>query len=654
MNIQYRPDIDGLRAVAVLAVIFFHFNIPLFSAGYVGVDIFFVISGFLITSILVKEISAGKFSILNFYERRIRRIVPMLFFISIVFLIVGYFLFENITYKNLAGSIATSSLFFSNIFFQRTSPDYFALATTSFKPFLHTWSLSVEEQFYIFFPLLLAFLYKRGGRSIFVALCCCLVLSLTIYIVMAKLYPAYVFFFSPGRAWEFLAGAVIAIAIGNKNISQPVINIIQIGGMICLLLSLFVFKQSATASGPGVVFAVASACLIIIGGRHHSGWTYRSLSWRPVVFTGKISYSLYLWHFPLYAFAGYLIDGELLMSEKIILFVLTFILSVLSYNFIEKPFRVKRIERSHQARFFLQASSLIVTLAGVSFWIYWKDGLPNRYPENTALEEAFYGSELEHWRSATLNAAANLSAGKTPAFIGDAHARASFLLWGDSHAIALAPGIDSLAKAKGRRGYIVTRNSTAPVAGLIRPNDEDFSAFNNDVMDFIKHHPEINTVILVARWKSYLKMGLTTDKLKHEPKKHGTDNSALREGLRTTISRIATLNRLVVIMNELPQVKNDMRWYTANSIRNRFFKSSQTDISQTAEEYRLSTERITRIFKQLQKEFSVTILYRENKLQEGNKFIFIKDGNFIYSDAHHLSAFGAKYVLAGAGEEVFK
>jgi peptidoglycan/LPS O-acetylase OafA/YrhL len=654
MNIQYRPDIDGLRAVAVLAVILFHFNIPGFSAGYVGVDIFFVISGFLITSILVREISTGEFSIWNFYERRIRRIFPMLFFTSIVFLIAGYLFFENITYKNLAGSIATSSLFFSNIFFQRTSPDYFALATTSFKPFLHTWSLSVEEQFYIFFPLLLFFLHKTGRRPVFIPLFCCLILSLTIYILAAVFYPAYVFFLSPGRAWEFLAGACIAVAITNKNIPRLAVTVIQTGGVICLLLSLAFFKPSETASGPGVVCAVISASLIIVGGIYQNGWVYRLLSWKPVVFTGKISYSLYLWHFPIYAFAGYLLGDALVASEKIFLLAVIAVLSVLSYYFVERPFRIKRSAGYAHAKVFSTAALLVVAVGGTSFWIYWKDGLPGRYPENKALEETFFSPELKYWRSATLNSAVLLSAGKVPPSIGDNNQPASFLLWGDSHAIALAPGVDSIARVKKRKGYILTRNSTAPLTGLIRPNDADFAVFNNQVMDFIRHNPEINTVILVARWKSYLKMGLETGKPKHGPKKHGMDNSALREGLRTTIARIIALNRRVVIVNELPQTKNDMRWYTANRISNRFFKSDQTDISQTLDEYRLSIERVTRIFEQVQQDDNVTILHLENKLLAGNKFIFIKDGHFIYSDAHHLSAFGAKYVSAGVFEEIFQ
>lgn len=653
MNIQYRPDIDGLRAVAVLAVIFFHFNIPGFSSGYVGVDIFFVISGFLITSILTREITAGEFSIWNFYERRIRRIFPMLFFTSIIFLVAGYVFFENVTYKNMAGNIATSSLFFSNIFFQRTSPDYFALATSSFKPFLHTWSLSVEEQFYIVFPLLLLFLHKKAKRSVFMPLFCCLILSLIIYILAAVFYPAYVFFLSPGRAWEFLAGACIATSITKKSISPIAVNVIQIAGMVCLILSFVFFNPSLTASGPGVICSVVSASLIIVGGIQQNGWLYQVLSWEPVVFTGKISYSLYLWHFPVYTFARYLLGDILSVRIKIFLLVVIAVLSVITYYFIERPFRIKKGAGYAHTKVFLVAALLMITVGGTGFWIYWKDGLPGRYPENVALEEAFYSPELKYWRTVTLNAADILSDGKTPPTMGADHQPASFLLWGDSHAIALAPGIDSVARTKKRSGYIITRNSTAPLIGLVRPNDADFTTYSNNVLNFIKHHPEINTVILVARWKSYLKMGLETTKPKHGPKQHGTDNSPLREGLRTTIAKIISLHRRVVIVNELPQVKNDMRWYTASRISSRFIKLDVPDISQTLDEYRSSMLRVTNIFEQLQNDYNITVLHLENKLLDGDRFIFIKDGHFIYSDAHHLSVYGAKYVSAGTFEGIF-
>ena len=333
--LHYRADIDGLRAVAVIPVVLFHAGVPGFGGGFVGVDIFFVISGFLITSIIASEIDTGRFSIARFYQRRIRRIFPALIVVMAFSILAGFLLLTPGDLLTLGESVIATSLFVSNIFFWQHA-SYFA-APLHENPLLHTWSLSIEEQFYLFYPLFLYVISRlwRPGRNILVLLGCLASFGLCAVLVYYKQSAA--FYLGPTRAWELLVGGLIALGAIPRARSPLTANGTAVAGLV--LIGLSVFFYSATTRFPGLTALppVLGAALIIWGGQHQNTIVHRLLSTDPFTLVGKASYSLYLWHFPLFAFSSYVKVKELGAVPIVALCALSFLLSLVSLYFVERP-----------------------------------------------------------------------------------------------------------------------------------------------------------------------------------------------------------------------------------------------------------------------------------------------------------------------------
>ena len=340
---SYRPEIDGLRAISVLIVIFYHSNISYFdkkflSGGYVGVDIFFVISGYLISSIILKELKeTNKFSFVNFYKRRARRILPALFFVMLIsFPFAYYFTLPNF-FVDYSKSIISSVIFVSNIYFWSQGSGYDLLQYVEFQPFLHTWSLSVEEQFYFLQPIILLLTFKYLRRFLPIVILFGLFSSLILSNWMSYNHASFNFYVLPTRGWELLAGTFLAfyeIKIGRNN--NKFLNLVlPLVGLILILF--FAFSADHETFHPSfyTVIPVIGACLIIWFSTEENFIT-KILSSNLFVGIGLISYSLYLWHYPILIFFKEI--------NVLILFLLTFVLSILTYKFIEKPFRQKKIK----------------------------------------------------------------------------------------------------------------------------------------------------------------------------------------------------------------------------------------------------------------------------------------------------------------------
>lgn len=345
MKISYRPEIDGLRAVAVISVILYHAKITisgfaLFSGGFIGVDIFFVISGYLISSIIFKElITTGNFSFKNFYERRIRRILPALLFVMFVSLILGTILLLPNNFVDFSKSLLYSLIFNSNFYFWYSGQEYGA-PEGLLKPLLHTWTLSVEEQFYIFFPIIVLIIFKFFKKYLFDFLFLGFVLSLLLSTWGSTHHPELNFYILPTRGWELLAGSILAYhkikSVNQKKIS--VINSIFNGlGFLFIGYSIFFFDNELLHPSYYTLLPIVGTSLIIYFSRDNQ-LTTKILSSKLFVGIGLISYSLYLWHYPIYAFVrntGFVIDNFF----HIFILVLIIILSFLTYLFIEKPAR---------------------------------------------------------------------------------------------------------------------------------------------------------------------------------------------------------------------------------------------------------------------------------------------------------------------------
>ena len=339
----YRKEIDGLRAIAVVPVVLFHAGFSLFKGGFVGVDIFFVISGYLITSIILKEKEAGTFSLINFYERRARRILPALLFVVICCLPFAWFLMVPHQLKDFSQSLVSVATYTSNIFFFMESGYFEGAAET--KPLLHTWSLAVEEQFYIFFPIIfLVCWYLAKRRAVFFGCLILCILSLLLSQWASSNAVSANFYLAPMRAWELLIGSMCAVYLTSSKVInfKGVDNILALLGLLMVCTSIVVFSEATPHPSFYTLIPVMGTAMIILFAKEGNA-VAKLLSLNVLVGIGLISYSAYLWHVPLLAFLRIYTFDEVGLIHIIFVIPLTFLLAYFSWKYIEGPFRKKDV-----------------------------------------------------------------------------------------------------------------------------------------------------------------------------------------------------------------------------------------------------------------------------------------------------------------------
>jgi len=368
---KYRPEIDGLRALAVVPVILFHAGFDLFSGGYVGVDVFFVISGYLITTIIIEDIELKNFSIISFYERRARRILPALFFILLITLLFSVFLLPPHALKDVGQSVFSVSLFLSNFFFY-IETDYFA-NTSDLAPLLHTWSLSIEEQFYILFPFILILIKNFSQFIKFVIILVILIFSLIASIWWVKIDSQFSFFMPFTRFWEIMTGSLLAVSRNSWNRINFIFvkETLSLAGLIIILFCIFFYNKQTVFPGYNAILPVLGTALLIMFAKKNT-LTSQLLAGRPLLLTGLISYSLYLSHnvvFVLSRNIGIPLDS---LGIKINLIIVSVIIAILSYFLIEKPFRFITLSSIK----YLTFCGLILTILAVTgYSLHRTDGL---------------------------------------------------------------------------------------------------------------------------------------------------------------------------------------------------------------------------------------------------------------------------------------
>lgn len=333
VHLKYRFDIAGLRAVAVLPILLFHAGVNTLSGGFVGVDVFFVISGYLITTIIQREITAGTFSMMEFYRRRVARIVPALLAVLAATMVAGSLLMLPPELRQLAPSVASAAAFASNFYFLFTA-DYFGAAAETL-PLLHTWSLAIEEQFYIFFPVILLLVHRLKAFSARTTVAAISVLSLAAAFAFAQVKPEAAFYLIPARAWELGLGAFVALGGFPALRSALLRNLASVLGLGLIVVSIFTFNPGPLFPAPLAIIPCLGAALLIAYGREAP--TSSLLSLRPMQFVGDISYSLYLWHWPIITFYRLQTGIELDWLETLGLVLASFVVAVASYRWIERP-----------------------------------------------------------------------------------------------------------------------------------------------------------------------------------------------------------------------------------------------------------------------------------------------------------------------------
>lgn len=524
----YRPDIDGLRAVAVLSVVLYHAGLPVLPGGFVGVDIFFVISGYLITRIIAREIAEDRFSILTFYERRTRRIFPALFVMLGVCVAAAGLITLPAEFESFGNSLAAATLFVSNIYFWQTA-DYFG-GPAHLQPLLHTWSLAVEEQFYIVLPLLLLALTRWAHSHLIRWLLALTVLSFALSVWAVAEKPNAAFYLLPARFWELMVGALLALGAFPAIRSRALAETATAFGFTLIATAVLSFSSATPFPGWAALLPVVGAALIIHAG---SLWPEtmiaRALGRPPVVFIGVVSYSFYLWHWPLLTFARISRGEALTGTEAAVLVAISFILAVLSWRFVETPFRQRRIMAA-RAPLFGAAAGAMAALLAVGAFANSSQGWPQRHDGYDP--PAIAGMERMQLATCFLNdtqtdadwAAEDCRRGPTRHPV--------IFVWGDSFAAHLMPG---LTDELGDRFQTIqfTAGGCPPVLGVSLANRPHCRAFNDRALaEIARLKPDV--VLVSARWDLY------------------TPRTIAAADIRATLTRISEIGTRVVAIGASP------------------------------------------------------------------------------------------------------
>ena len=546
MKITYRPEIDGLRAIAVGAVILYHAQISilghqLFKGGFIGVDIFFVISGYLITFIILKELSTtGYFSFKNFYERRIRRILPVLLFVILASLPFAWMYLLPSSFVDFSKSILYSLGFSSNFYFHYSGQIYGATSGLV-KPFLHTWSLSVEEQFYILFPGVLLISFKYFRKYLIHILFFGFFVSLGVSEWTSRNYSSASFYFIHTRIWELLAGSILAyfeITLGRRGENKTLKFILPSVGIFLIGFYIIFFNHELTHPSFLTLFPIIGVCLVIWFSNKNELVT-KIISTKLFVGVGLISYSLYLWHYPIFAFTRYINFTEGHIVKDLLLILLMIILSIISFFFIERPFRNKKYK--------LKIIFSILTLLFLTIFVFNINVInKNGFKKRVELFENLRNPTRSCWK-----------------FEENLKTRKEVILLGNSHAASISSDLNKRLKNKGI-SYACFRTNYFP--GLTSVNRKSYKIYNTEMLnknDLIKNYITKNeklTIIFFSRITHYILDGHLFDNKEGGIEKENNSKIIDEMIVPNDIQKIDKLERenilLNNILNELNYIKN--------------------------------------------------------------------------------------------------
>ncbi len=637
---SYRPDVDGLRALAVMAVLLFHadFGCP---GGFVGVDVFFVISGYLITGLIWKDLERGRFQLRDFWARRMRRILPVLAVVVAFTLGLAWLLYLPEELKGVGQSVVSQALVSSNFFFWRTI-GYFSPATDG-RPLLHTWSLAVEEQFYLFFPLLLVACRKglpRGGAAL-VAGALWLV-SFAAGLHMTRTHPSAAFYLLPARAWELLTGSLIVLLAPAKKPAPWVVETVAVAGLLAMLAAMLAYNSDTLFPGAAALLPCAGAAAVIWAGEGSATLTGRLLASPVLVGVGLISYSLYLWHWPLLMFCKYWSLGPLPAWQRAGLLLLSLALAAASWKWVEVPCRKGRLLKSGFRTFSFAAgtlAALVVAGLGVSS----KGGFPSRFPPQ-AVQYAAGADDKGRTDDQSLQ---DVTAGRfSPLGAADQQQQVGLFLWGDSHARALASLMDVLCREHGVRGLAACHSGTPPLLDFASTAPfslfGDTPAFNDAVLRFIikEHVPQ---VVLAARWSIY------------------GSSTVAHERLLATVKALREAGAKVWVVHQVPRPGwNVPRGLAAIAIAGKDPASMTFSLAGTLEDNAIQDQVFAEVFGP-----GVACLDPSPYfITPGRSCLVAEGGRALYYDENHLSGagvaklrplfvplFGGSVVSAAAGAE---
>ncbi len=609
---KYRPDIDGLRALAVIPVALYHAHFPGISGGFVGVDIFFVISGYLICSLITAELASSNFSIVRFYERRCRRILPALFAMLAFVTGASAFVLLPPDMLSFCRSLLASTVFVSNIYFWK-SANYFDGAS-EFKPLLHTWSLGVEEQFYIVVPLMLFAIAKWSKSKYTPWLLSISVISFALSFWAETHAPTGNFYLLPTRFWELALGAIAAISIPTGVVSRTAREITGIAGVSLIIYSLLALNDETPFPGLNALFPCFGAAALLYAGSYGNTVTTNLLSTKPLVFIGKISYSLYLWHWPLLALARYQAGRELTVLETSIVLLASLIMAVASWRFIETPFRKNTI--LFNSRFIFASSGISIILAVlIGFAGISSQGVTVRYPNFAP--KSISGVERYNGDTCFLNEHQSITDWQGDKCLLTHIEGPTVLLWGDSFAAHYAPGIVDEAKELSANYLQYTSSACPPIFDYYSRSIPNCRAFNDNVPKILAQY-KISTVVMSGRWESVFKRGVSPS------------------DVASTVARLKKLGVKVYVIGQSPEFYNEVQI---------IFAQAGYDANMSEASAPLSFNR--KINAELESVLPADAFIDPLKVLCGpTDCKYLKNGQYVIWDYGHFSAFGSKLAVA--------
>ncbi len=656
----YRRDIEGLRAIAILCVVLFHFDLGL-TGGYVGVDIFFVISGYLITQGLLLPRHLGVRGILVFWARRLRRLVPALVVVSVVTLVVALLLLMPDELVAFGKSLQASDLFYSNYLYYSEAGYFDAPSLT--KPFLHTWSLSVEAQFYVAFPLMVILLRSQlmaRHKGAIAILCALFTLSFAASIAWVRTNPSLAFYALPARAWELLAGSLLAFGVLRAINNSPANQLLQAVGMVLVAWSAWFYSANTPFPGGAALVPVLGAFLLIYSGQSSPPTAPVSclLKSKPLVWIGKRAYSLYLWHWPLIVLLPNAFGREPSPGRTVIGVVLAIGLSDFTYRLVERPFN--RWQGSHRVKLLMILSVGFLWLASILGSVLlqsWR-GLPSRLSKEALVlaagaRDVAPAADRCHTVEPTRIQNADLCK------LGAPDVRpARFVVWGDSHAHAMYGAFDRLAIEYGVSGEHASYAACPPLlgVGVATHTSDACQRFNAAMLDYINKH-EFRYVFLIARWSVY-SSGHTPNGMETGPEPllveavgaprggvSATSSQLLfARGMEQTVSRLAAPGRTIYVVEQVPEAIYPLPSSLARATL--LFGMGPSGLQPRRQSTEARQNFVTQTLDIMKDRYRIEIVRTHDFLCDAKTCRVVDAGHSLYRDADHLSAYGANVVAS--------
>lgn len=630
---KYRADIDGLRAIAVLAVVLYHYGIGGLKGGFVGVDVFFVISGFLITGIIHSEMQRGEFTLARFYERRARRIFPALFAMLLATMVAGWFLLLPSDLEWLGKASIATVLFFSNVLYLLKS-GYFD-STSDFNPLLHTWSLGVEEQFYLGLPVLMMLLARFWTRGLIKTLAVLALLSFVACVVMQPIVAKAVFFLSPFRAWELLLGSLLGIGAIPAIRHKAARNGVAIVALVALLGSIAFMREGIDFPGWKAAIPVLATAALLHVGLSGGSRVNDALAWKPLVFVGLISYSLYLWHWPLLVLLKYRNGMQpLTVSTGLLLLAVALVLAVVSYYAVERPFRKAKsggIPIHSSRRVFFASGAAALALCSIGYAFAKEEGFSSRVPVAVAELDRARLPEIPFLKCDMV-----LPGRKKDCVIGveNGH-RSTALIWGDSHALAWLPGMNELLTKNAVSGSLAVNSGCAPLLGLRNPKDPECNSLNDRVVSWIEiHKPQ--RVYLIAAWFAWANAEEGYELVDIASGQTGNER-IFGPAFARTIQRIKPHVREIIVVGPTPGAVSSMPYKLAMST---WTNAPRPDMV-SADAYRKRSHSFWNSVRPYATQ--VTLVDPTPWFCGDAGCEYTKAGRLLYRDGHHLNIEGARF-----------